>query len=186
MNENERSGPRGWELATEPRLRYPVIAYTDAEGGPSKTRSVAIAAAVKTIEDNGHWVRFARAHRPNDGNPGDCLYVPPACLLDMDEASRQVARRWRLVAGVLTEPEGDPLFHTWLEYEGQVVSVSNLRNGYPAYVMDGETYYAHNGLQSSLARISARSLRAAARRTGGGNPLARWIRERWARTGVAA
>lgn len=171
--------PRAWELQTDAELDYPVIAYTDSADGPTRIQSLAVAVGVRAIEDNGRWVRYARAHRPIDGNPGDCLYVPPACLLDFDEAAKPAARRWRLGVGVLTTPDGEPLFHTWLEYSGQVVSVSNLRSGSPAYVMEAERYYEQNGLRSEVLRLSPRSLRVAARRTNGGNPLARWIRERW-------
>ena len=179
MSRAVQPGPRACELQTDVKLDYPVIAYTDNAEGPTRIQSLAVAVAVKTIEENGRWVRYARAHRPFDGNPGDCLYVPPACLLDFDEAAKRAARRWRLAVGVLTTPEGDPLFHTWLEYFGQVVSVSNLRIGYPAYVMEAERYYEQNGLQSEVLRLSPRSMRGAARHTGGGNALARWIRQRW-------
>lgn len=130
---------------------------------------------VAVLETHGRWIRRALAHVMTDA-PGDCLYVPPGWLLDLDEKDREVARHWELVAGWLTHPDnGRGFAHAWLEREDLVLSVSNLKNGYPVYAMRRPVYYRKNGLQGTPARISSRKLRKAARQLGLGPELARWI-----------
>jgi len=138
----------------------------------------AITLTVDVLQANGPWLRLARAYVMTDA-PGDCLYVPPAWLLDLDEHDRATSRRWRLMRGTLTEPASGRWFeHAWIEGHGIVVSVSNLRIGFPAYVMTRETYYARNGVRGTPFALSSRSLRVMARQLGLGPEFARWLHER--------
>jgi hypothetical protein len=135
----------------------------------------------------GRWVEEALAWVPPPDAPGDCFYVPPACLLDMDATDRAAARRWRLAIGRLRTPDsGGRFIHCWLELGDAVVSVSNLRNGYPPYANDRERYYALNDVRDTPARISARGLRARALRWGLGPTLARWLASNGTTTAVSA
>jgi hypothetical protein len=162
----------------------------DAEPGEQRpwVLRAALWQAVAVLEANGPWVRLARSLVMTDA-PGDCLYMTPAWLLDFDAANRREARRWRLMRGRLTNREtGKPFDHAWLEVEGAdvVVSVSNLRNGYPAYAVRRERYYTRNGLQEPTAGVTTRRLRVAALKRGLGPALARWLHEQLAEREVAA
>ena len=135
----------------------------------------AIWTAAAVLETNGPWLSLARQHVMTH-EPGDCLYVPPAWLLDFDETDRAAARRWQLKRGRLMSPDTCQVFdHVWLEVGDVVVSVSNLRNGYPIYAIHRDAYYARNRVQGEPLAVSTRRLRAAARRLGIGPDLARWL-----------
>jgi hypothetical protein len=135
----------------------------------------AIWAAAAVLEANGRWVSLARQYVMSR-ELGDCLYLPPAWLLDLDEENRAAARRWRLMRGRLLHPEsGHGFDHVWLEVGDVVVSVSNLRNNYPVYAHRRGTYYERNRVQGVPVAVSTRRLRAAARRLGIGPDLARWL-----------
>ena len=135
----------------------------------------AIWAAAAVLEANGRWLSLARRYVMTH-EPGDCLYVPPAWLLDFDETDRAAARSWELKRGRLVNPDTGQVFdHLWLEVGDVVVSVSNLRNGYPVYAIRRDAYYARNRVQGEPVGVSTRRLRAAARRLGLGPDLARWL-----------
>jgi hypothetical protein len=99
--------------------------------------------------------------------------------MDLDEMDRFIAKRWKLALGRLTSPvDGSAFLHCWLELDEAVVSVSNLKNGYPAYVKGRADYYRDNQLMGEPAYVSVRSLRAAGRRLGAGPALAKWLAAR--------
>jgi hypothetical protein len=154
---------------------YPVVIEENADEQQPWLLRAAIWAAVAVLEAKGPWVSLARQYVMTNG-PGDCLYLPPAWLLDLDEHDRSAARRWRLMRGRLVHAEsGHGFDHVWLEAGDVVVSVSNLRLGYPIYAMRRGTYYTRNRVQGVPVAVSTRRLRAAARRLGIGPGLARWL-----------
>lgn len=154
---------------------YPVVIEENADEQQPWLLRAAIWAAVAVLEAKGPWVSLARQYVMTNG-PGDCLYLPPAWLLDLDEHHRSAARRWRLMRGRLVHAEsGHGFDHVWLEAGDVVVSVSNLRLGYPIYAMRRGTYYTRNRVQGVPVAVSTRRLRAAARRLGIGPGLARWL-----------
>lgn len=155
------------------RFKQKVFATTEIE---KHEQQVELDKIVSVLLSGSRWTLFAAAHESVDGKPGDCLFLPPAVLLDLDDKDRREARRWRLALGRLTEPDsGEPFLHCWLEVCDTVVSVSNLRRGYPAYATARRAYYEKNGLVGEVDYVSARSLRYAARRLGGGSALAKWL-----------
>ena len=118
-----------------------VIDEAEDESRPWHLRA-AIWAAAAVLEANGRWLSLARRYVMTH-EPGDCLYVPPAWLLDFDETDRAAARSWELKRGRLVNPDTGQVFdHLWLEVGDVVVSVSNLRNGYPVYAIRRDAYYA--------------------------------------------
>jgi hypothetical protein len=154
---------------------FEYVLYADASTPRPWALRAALEVAVGVLEANGPWVRLARAYVMTH-SPGDCLYVPPAWLLDLDDRDRAAARAWRLMRGTLIPPESSQsLEHCWLEVNGIVVSVSNLGNGYPAYVMGRDDYYRRNKVTGEPVGLSPRTLRVAARQRGLGPELARWL-----------
>ena len=157
---------------------FEYVLYAEPDEPRLQSLRAAMTLAVDVLQANGPWLRLARAYVMTDA-AGDGLYVPPAWLLDLDEHDRGTARRWRLMRGTLTEPaSGHEFEHAWIEGHGLVVSVSNLRNGYPAYCMTRATYYARNGVRGVPLGLSARSLRVVARQRGLSPDLARWLHAR--------
>ena len=152
------------------------IVYAE-EGAPeAPALRAALGEMLAVLDGRGPWVRLARAYVQPPNAPGDCFYVPPACLLDLDERDRRAARRWALAVGTLTHPETRHRFvHCWPERDGAVVSVSNLTQGYPAYANLASRYYQTNGATGHIALIRARALRTRARAASLGGALARWI-----------
>ncbi len=154
---------------------FEYVLYAEADEPRLWSLRAAMTLAVDVLQANGPWLRRARAYQMTDA-AGDCLYVPPAWLLDLDERDHGTARRWRLMRGTLTAPErGHEFEHAWIEGHGLVVSVSNLRNGYPAYCMTRETYYARNGVRGEPIGLSVRRLRVVARQRGISPEFARWL-----------
>ena len=154
---------------------FALVIDEDAEETRAWHLRAAIWAAAAVLEANGRWLSLARRYVMTH-EPGDCLYVPPAWLLDFDETDRAAARSWQLKRGRLVNPDTCQVFdHLWLEVGEVVVSVSNLRNGYPAYAIRRDAYYARNRVQGEPVGVSTRRLRAAARRLGIGPDLARWL-----------
>lgn len=142
--------------------------------------SRAVTMMLTVLKSRRKWAQQAAQLEPIDGKPGDCLFMPPACLMDLDEMSRGIAKLWRLALGELTHPEtGKTFLHCWLEFEDAAVSVSNLKNGYPLYAKARAEYYSDNGLVGKPMYVSSRSLRVAGRRLGVGSDLAKWLGGQW-------
>jgi hypothetical protein len=159
-------------------LIRPVNGVVIAEAGSREERRLRGALDVITsrIALPGPWVSLALAYEPPAEAPGDCYYVPPACLLDLDLLDGPAARGWALHVGWLTHLDDDrPFQHCWLQTADLVVSVSNLRRGYPAYAMTRGEYERRNRIRGLPRVISARALRIAAARQSLGPSLARWI-----------
>jgi hypothetical protein len=155
-----------------------VNAVVIAEAGSLEERRLrdALDLIASRIAVPGPWVSLALAYAQPAEAPGDCYYVPPACLLDLDRLDGRVARTWALHVGWLTHPDDDrPFQHCWLQTADLVVSVSNLKQGYPAYAMTRCEYERRNRIRGVARVISARALRIAAARQSLGPSLARWI-----------
>ena len=108
--------------------------------------------------------------------PGNCLYVPPAVLLDIDDSFRESAKQWSLQIAVFDHPNtGAPFTHCWLSYRDIAVSVSGLDAGRPLIAVPTDSYLRMNRCQNGPVRITRRRLRAQALALGISPGLARWI-----------
>ena len=102
---------------------FEYVLYAEPDEPRLQSLRAAMTLAVDVLQANGPWLRLARAYVMTDA-AGDCLYVPPAWLLDLDEHDRGTARRWRLMRGTLTEPaSGHEFEHAGIEGHGLVVIV---------------------------------------------------------------
>lgn len=163
----------------ERQLQCNACVYAEPGSETSLTLEKALAVMMVILQANGRWVRYALAHEATDGKPGDCLFVPPACLMDLDERDAGIAKQWKLALGQLTNPDdGSAFLHCWLEFVDAAVSVSNLKHGYPAYARTKRDYYRVNGLIGEPSYVSVRALRVAGRRLGAGPALAKWLAAR--------
>jgi hypothetical protein len=162
--------------AVSKQIQVRARVFADEGSEESLMLHKALGVMLVVLKSGRRWVRYAAAHESVDGKPGDCLFLPPACLMDLDEADASIAKQWRLAVGRLTNPDDGSLFtHCWLEFGEAAVSVSNLKNGYPAYARTRSDYYRFNGVVGDPVFISARSLRVTGRRLNGGPDLAKWI-----------
>lgn len=122
------------------------------------------------------WYVSAKQYVMTPGSPGDCLFVPPAVLLDIDERYKSVAGPWALRVAVFEHPDTQlPFVHCWLVCGDIAVSISGQNVGRPMIAVAERDYLGFNRCLQGPVRITRRRLRAKARKWNIGNALAKWI-----------